>query len=148
MTYSVYTVGVFSSGELTYPTKYTAISSYFGFRLLYGNSNFHTGVDFLAPEGSEIYAAQSGVVEYADFLSDGSGNTIAIFHGDGIETLYCHTNEIFLVNVGDFVEKGQVIGYVGPQYLSSGVMNGNTTGPHLHFTVIKDGQYVNPLNMI
>lgn len=146
--YSVYTTGIFSSNELMYPTEYTDISSYYGFRLLYGSPNFHNGVDFLAPQGSNIYAADSGIVEYANFMSDGSGNTIAIFHNNGLETLYCHTDETFIVNVGDYVEKGQVIGYVGPQYLSNGIMNGNTTGPHLHFMVVKDGSTVNPLIML
>lgn len=148
MTYSVYIIGVFSSNELSYPTEYTAVSSYYGFRLLYGITNFHNGVDFLAPQGSNIYAAESGIVDYAGFMSDGSGNTISISHGSGISTMYCHTDETFLVNIGDYVEKGQVIGYVGPQYLSSGIMNGNTTGPHLHFMVLKDGYTVNPLTMI
>ncbi|MBR2784794.1 MAG: M23 family metallopeptidase [Clostridia bacterium] len=148
MTYSVYIIGVFSSDELGYPTEYTAISSYYGFRLLYGKSNFHNGIDFLAPQGSNIYAAESGIVDYVGFMSDGSGNTISISHGSGISTMYCHTDETFLVNVGDFVQKGQIIGHVGPQYLSSGIMNGNTTGPHLHFMVLKDGYTVNPLAMI
>ena len=148
MTYSVYIIGVFSSKELSYPTEYTSVSSYYGFRILYGQSNFHNGVDFLAPQGSNIYAAESGIVDYAGFMNDGSGNTISIFHDSGISTMYCHTDETFLVNVGDYVEKGQLIGYVGPQYLSSGIMNGNTTGPHLHFIVLKDGYTINPLTMI
>ena len=148
MTYSVYIIGVFSSKELSYPTEYTSVSSYYGFRILYGQSNFHNGVDFLAPQGSNIYAAESGIVDYAGFMNDGSGNTISIFHDSGISTMYCHTDETFLVNVGDYVEKGQLIGYVGPQYLSSGIMNGNTTGPHLHFMVLKDGYTINPLTMI
>ena len=148
MTYSVYIIGVFSSDELGYPTEYTAISSYYGFRILSGVSNFHNGVDFLAPHGSKIYAADSGIVDYVGFLSDGSGNTISVSHDSGISTMYCHTDETFLVNVGDYVQKGQIIGHVGPQYLSSGIMNGNTTGPHLHFMVLKDGYTVNPLAMI
>ena len=148
MTYSVYIIGVFSSKELSYPTEYTSVSSYYGFRILYGQSNFHNGVDFLAPQGSNIYAAESGIVDYAGFMNDGSGNTISISHDSGISTMYCHTDETFLVNAGDYVEKGQLIGYVGPQYLSSGIMNGNTTGPHLHFIVLKDGYTINPLTMI
>ena len=140
MTYSVYIIGVFSSDELGYPTEYTAISSYYGFRILSGVSNFHNGVDFLAPQGSNIYAADSGIVDYVLIRHH--------CHDSGISTMYCHTDETFLVNVGDYVQKGQIIGHVGPQYLSSGIMNGNTTGPHLHFMVLKDGYTVNPLAMI
>ena len=148
MTYSVYIIGVFSSDELGYPTEYTAISSYYSFLILSCASNFHICVYFLDPQGSNIYASESVVIDYAGFMSDGSGNTISISHGSGISTMYCHTDETFLVNVGDYVQKGQIIGHVGPQYLSSGIMNGNTTGPHLHFMVLKDGYTVNPLAMI
>lgn len=130
--------------KFIYPTKYTNISSEYGYRILYGNSNFHNGIDFLAPLGSEIYASESGIIEYASFLKDGYGNTVIISHDSGIKTLYCHISETFIVKAGQPVNKGDIVGYVGPKYLSNGVMNGNTTGPHLHFSVFENGNTINP----
>jgi len=130
--------------KFIYPTKYTNISSEYGYRILYGNSNFHNGIDFLAPLGSEIYASESGIIEYASFLKDGYCNTVIISHDSGIKTLYCHISETFIVKAGQHVNKGDIVGYVGPKYLSNGVMNGNTTGPHLHFSVFENGNTINP----
>lgn len=137
-----------NSSNFIYPTSFTSISSEYGNRILYGNNNFHNGIDFLAPQGSEIYASNSGYIEYASFLESGYGNTIIICHDSNIKTLYCHVSENFIVRVGDYISKGDVIGYVGPKYLSNGIMNGNTTGPHLHFSVFVDGKSVNPLDIL
>ena len=131
-----------------YPTTYTQISSYYGNRILYGNYNFHNGIDFLAPEGSEILATNSGYVEYASFLENGYGNTIIISHNSNLKSLYCHTSENYIVKVGDFVNKGDIIGFVGPKYLSNGNLNGNTTGPHLHFSIFKDNTTIDPFSII
>lgn len=132
----------------TYPTDYISISSEYGYRKLYGVDNFHNGIDFLAPEESVIYASRCGIVEYASFLSGGYGNTIIISHSDSIKSLYCHVSENFIVSVGTYVNSGDIIGYVGPKYLSNGLLNGNTTGPHLHFSIFKDNSTVNPLEYI
>ena len=131
-----------------YPTTYTQISSYYGNRILYGNYNFHNGIDFLAPEGSEILATNSGYIEYASFLENGYGNTIIISHNSNLKSLYCHTSENYIVKVGDFVNKGDIIGFVGPKYLSNGNLNGNTTGPHLHFSIFKDNTTIDPFSII
>lgn len=131
-----------------YPTTYTQISSYYGNRILYGNYNFHNGIDFLAPEGSEILATNSGYVEYASFLESGYGNTIIISHNSNLKSLYCHTSENYIVKVGDFVNKGDIIGFVGPKYLSNGNLNGNTTGPHLHFSIFKDNTTIDPFSIL
>lgn len=131
-----------------YPTTYTQISSYYGNRILYGNYNFHNGIDFLAPEGSEILATNSGYVEYASFLESGYGNTIIISHNFNLKSLYCHTSENYIVKVGDFVNKGDIIGFVGPKYLSNGNLNGNTTGPHLHFSIFKDNTTIDPFSIL
>ena len=131
-----------------YPTTYTQISSYYGNRILYGNYNFHNGIDFLAPEGSEILATNSGYVEYASFLENGYGNTIIISHNSNLKSLYCHTSENYIVKVGDFVNKGDIIGFVGPKYLSNGNLNGNTTGPHLHFSIFKDNTTIDPFSIL
>lgn len=130
------------------PTKYTDISSEYGYRELYGSSNFHNGIDFLAPQGSEVYASSSGYVSFAGFSYDGYGNTIIITHDDNIKTLYCHLSEDFLVHVGQYVSCGDLIGHVGPKILSNGVQNGNTTGPHLHFTVFVNNSTINPFEIV
>lgn len=137
-----------SSSNFIYPTNYTDISSEYGFRILYGNSNFHNGIDFLAPENSEIFAANSGYVEYVGFLESGYGNTIIISHQNGYRSLYCHVAENFIVDIGQYVKQGEVIGYVGPKYLSNGVMNGNTTGPHLHFSIFVNGETIDPISVL
>ena len=131
-----------------YPTTYTQISSYYGNRILYGNYNFHNGIDFLAPEGSEILATNSGYIEYASFLENGYGNTIIISHNSNLKSLYCHTSENYVVKVGDFVNKGDIIGFVGPKYLSNGNLNGNTTCPHLHFSIFKDNTTIDPFSIL
>lgn len=137
-----------TNNDFIYPTLYIDISSNYGNRILYGNYNFHNGIDFLAPEGSEILATNSGYVEYGSFLENGYGNTIIISHTSNIKSLYCHTSENYIVNVGDFVSQGEVIGYVGPKYLSNGNLNGNTTGPHLHFSIFKNNSTIDPLTII
>ena len=134
--------------DFIYPTTYTQISSYYGNRILYGNYNFHNGIDFLAPEGSEILATNSGYIEYASFLENGYGNTIIISHNSNLKSLYCHTSENYIVKVGDFVNKGDIIGFVGPKYLSNGNLNGNTTGPHLHFSIFKDNTTIDPFSIL
>ena len=111
-------------------------------------SDFHLGIDLISAKyGTDyIVAFDSGKVTYAGY--NGSyGNVVYIDHGNGYQTRYAH-QKYLNVKVGDYVQKGQIIGHVGPQYLSSGIMNGNTTGPHLHFMVLKDGYTVNPLAMI
>lgn len=135
------------SASFIFPTSYTSISSEFGYRTLYGVSNFHDGIDFLAPQGSDVIASSSGYVSYASFMQ-GYGNTIIITHENGIKTLYGHLSEEFSVSVGQSVLQGQIIAQVGPKYLSNGNLNGNTTGPHLHFTVIKDNEKINPLDVL
>lgn len=136
------------NNSFSYPTIYKELSSTYGNRILYGSQNFHNGIDFLAPEGSEILASESGTISYASFMSDGFGNTIIITHDDNFKSLYCHVSENFIVNIGDYVSKGDVIGYVGPKYLSTGILNGNTTGPHLHFSIYLNNSTVNPLEYL
>ncbi len=131
------------SSEYIYPTKYTDVSSSFGYRFLFNSANYHDGIDFLAPQGSQVYASNSGYISYASFLS-GYGNTIIITHEDNTKTLYGHLAEDYIVETGDYVVQGQLIGYVGPKILSNGMTNGNTTGPHLHFTVIQNDKKINP----
>ncbi len=111
-------------------------SSGFGMRLhpIYQIMKFHSGQDFTAPIGTPIYATGNGIVETASFI-DGYGNCTIIDHGFGYKTVYAHQSK-FNVKVGQFVKRGEIIGYVG----NTGV----SEAPHLHYEVIKDGIKVNP----
>lgn len=113
------------------------ISSGYGYR----GSEFHTGIDFAAGQGSPIYAAGSGRVIRAQSCSCGYGYYIIIDHGGGIYTLYAHMYSWqSRVSVGSVVQKGQQIAAIGN--------NGRSTGPHLHFEVHqgRPGNHVNPNN--
>jgi len=105
-----------------------------------GTTKFHKGVDLAANGGTPILAAADGIVEVAnstDSWGYGWGYYIKIKHQDGYETLYAHCSKI-AVREDEEVFAGQVIGYVGS--------TGNSTGPHLHFEVRKDGAVTNPMN--
>ena len=119
---------------------YTRISSYFGPRPqpVPGASTNHKGVDLAAPYGANILASAAGVVTTAKY-SASAGNYVVIAHGNGTSTVYMHASAL-LVSVGQTVEQGQVIAKVG----STGYSSGN----HLHFGVIKNGSYVDPLGYI
>ena len=112
--------------ELLFPlSKATAISSHYGWRLhpIFGNRRFHTGTDFIAPEGTPVVATKSGRVVLADYNS-GYGLIVGLRHDEENESRYAHLSQIH-VKPGQWVEQGTVIGRVGNTGLS--------TGPHLHF---------------
>lgn len=111
----------------------------FGWRThpIYKTAEFHPGMDFAAPTGTEIYATGDGVIARADNTAQGYGNHVVINHGYGYETLYGHMTK-FVVRVGQQVKRGQIIGFVGSTGLS--------TAPHVHYEVIKHGQKTNPIN--
>ncbi|APC07428.1 murein hydrolase activator EnvC family protein [Neomoorella thermoacetica] len=117
---------------------YTQISSPFGWRIhpLLKTNRFHDGVDLPAPEGTEIIAPLDGQVISTGYLG-GYGNHIVIDHGGGLSTMYAHLSSILVQN-GQEVKKGQVIGRVGS--------TGWSTGPHLHFMVLLQGEPTNPMN--
>lgn len=98
---------------------------------------FHYGMDFTAPTGTPIYASGDGVVVRADNKSAGYGEHIRIDHGFGYESLYAHLSK-YNVRVGQKVQRGQLIGYVGS--------TGRSEAPHLHYEIRKDGQHLNPIN--
>ena len=113
-------------------------ASGFGFRIdpIYNTTKFHSGMDFSAPPGTDVYATGDGVVVKMEWES-GYGNTIEIDHGYGYRTIYAHLQE-FRTRVGRKVVRGEVIGGVGN--------TGKSTGPHLHYEVHVKGQVVNPIN--
>ena len=99
---------------------------------------YHPALD-LANNSGDILAADGGVVVRSGWWAGGYGNAIQIDHGNGFVTTYAHMSSLN-ASTGDKVEKGQKIGVVGT--------TGRSTGPHLHFTVQKDGQYLNPLSVL
>lgn len=136
---------------------YTRISSYFGYRTspTVGASSFHQGIDIPAPSGSSLVATFSGMVSFIGF--NGSAGYSIHIKNNNLEFFYHHVSPNYMVEIGEYIYSGQIIGQVGPKNVygvknnpykdSSGKpTNGATTGPHLHFTIKKDGKAVNPLN--
>ena len=126
-------------GEFTWPCPASRyISSSFGNRLhpTLNVWKFHTGIDIGCSAGKNIVAAASGKVIMSQWYG-GYGNCVMIDHGGGIVTLYGHASKL-LVSKGQVVKQGQVIALVGS--------TGRSTGPHLHFEVRKNGQYIDPMS--
>jgi hypothetical protein len=116
------------------------ISSYFGHRAdpFTGRKAFHRGVDFAGPAGAQVVAVASGVVTYTKERF-GYGKTVEINHGNGYVTRYAHNQKV-LVGIGETVKKGQPIALIGS--------TGRSTGPHLHFEVLKQGRAVDPMSFV
>lgn len=117
----------------------TRTASGFGNRIhpIYKIIKFHSGMDFTAPTGTEIYATGDGRVQAVNSSKRGYGNHIIIDHGFGYATVYAHLNG-FNVRQGQEVRRGDVIGYVGNTGLS--------VAPHLHYEVKLNGIHVDPVN--
>lgn len=113
------------------------VSSPFGYRIhpIFQTRKLHTGIDIPAPAGRQVTAAASGVVISSGWMG-GYGNTVIIDHGAGLVTLYAH-NSSLETSKGSYVSEGQTISRIGS--------TGNSTGPHLHFEVRQNGEYVNPM---
>lgn len=120
--------------------SYTSISSPFGERIhpITGELKFHKGIDIPAPQNTDILASDDGIVMYSATQS-GYGNVVKIKHFDGKETVYAH-NTSNLVSAGDIVRQGEVIAKVGS--------TGNSTGNHVHFETLVDGEAIDPLNVV
>ncbi len=115
------------------------VTSGFGerFHPILGYERFHAGLDLAAAAGTPIVAAADGKVLRAGWTG-GYGQAVEIVHSGGIETRYGHMSRIAAYS-GEVVHRGDVIGYVGSTGLS--------TGPHLHFEVMKNGRPVNPMSV-
>lgn len=115
-------------------------SSMFGPRKdpIVGVKSYHTGIDMACPQGTPILASNSGTVSFAGF-SNIYGNYVIIKHANGYQTLYGHMSKI-IAKKGQWVSQGTRIGLVGS--------TGYSTGPHLHFTVYKNGKLVNPMTVL
>ena len=117
------------------------ISSPFGRRRhpIYKDYRVHWGVDYAAPRNTLVYAAGDGVIQVAKY-NGGYGNYIKIRHNSEYSTAYGHMQKFAKgIRPGVRVKQGQVIGYVGS--------TGRSTGPHLHYEVVKNGKRVNPLTI-
>lgn len=123
-----------------WPTGSKVITSSFGYRSdpFKGVSAYHSGIDIAGSIGDPVYAAMSGVVTSAEQMG-ARGKYIIIRHDNGLETWYMHLNGM-MVSPGDKVRKGEQIGMLGN--------TGRSTGPHLHFQVVKQNKPVNPLNYV
>jgi len=113
------------------------LASGFGMRIhpIYKIAKMHTGLDFTADIGTVIYATGDGVIESVENKFSGYGQHVIINHGFGYESLYAHMSRV-AVQPGQKVRRGEIIGYVGS--------TGTSTGPHLHYEVIKNGEKVDP----
>lgn len=116
---------------------YTTLSSPYGMRIdpIKGGQAFHDGIDIPAPHGTLVVAVQDATVIEVISSSDGYGNLIRLQHKDGVQSFYGHLSKIG-VQEGQQILRGEVIGWVGT--------TGNSTGPHLHLGMVKDGQSVDP----
>jgi murein DD-endopeptidase MepM/ murein hydrolase activator NlpD len=120
-------VGRGGSGYFIRPMRGYVISQYF--------HPWHPGIDLAIPAGSKVYAADGGTVVYAGWNPAGYGNLIVLDHGNGWRTYYAHLSQIN-VECGEWVPRGSIIGASGN--------TGNSTGPHLHFEMLRYGIPVNP----
>lgn len=118
----------------------TDVSSHYGLRRNpFGwGYEFHDGLDFTGPQGTPIYATAPGIVETAEY-QQGYGYHVVIDHGYGYKTLYAHLSDMAVV-AGETVSKDQIIGNLGS--------TGRSTGPHLHYSVYRDGESVDPIEYI
>ena len=131
---------VFLTVNFENPIKEGNITSKFGYRVspITNKFSLHTGFDIAAPKNTKIYAAYDGVVVKAQY-HEINGNYIVIKHSNALKTSYNHCNKL-LVKEGETVRKGEVIALVGE--------TGYATGNHLHFEVLLNDKYINPLYVL
>ena len=120
------------------PLEIVEVNSKFGYRKMFGRTQFHAGIDLSGNYRDTVFATANGMVEKARW-NGGYGRCVIIKHKDGFQTLYGHLSKIY-VAVGDSVIVGQAIGRVGS--------TGRSTGAHLHYEVLHDGNAIDPCNFI
>ena len=123
-----------------WPGEGGTISSPYGGRMapVGGGYDWHPGIDIAVDFGTPVYASAAGTVEQAGW-NGGYGRYVKLDHGNGYETAYGHMSGI-AVTEGEAVRKGDIIGFAGS--------SGYSTGPHIHFEVLVDGQFVDPMYML
>lgn len=116
------------------------VSSFYGYRIdpFNGKKTFHEGLDIAGKTGSDVLAVAEGIVTWVGERG-GYGGLVEVDHGNGYVTRYAH-NKTIKVKKGDRVAKGETLALMGS--------TGRSTGPHVHFEVLRDGQHVNPYNFI
>ena len=119
-----------TTGRFSWPTR-GVITTYF--------SGWHPGIDIASAFGTNIGAADGGTVTFAGWNSWGYGYRVVLDHGNGYSTTYNHLS-LISVRPGQVVGKGQQVGLMGS--------TGNSTGPHLHFEILRNGSFVNPLGTL
>ncbi len=129
-----------SSGYLYPLPSRVAVTDAYGYRYhpIYGYYAMHWGVDLAGSSGTPIYATKSGTVTIATY-GEANGYYVTINHGTGNYSTYAHMS-YYTVSVGQYVQQGEIIGYVGS--------SGWATGPHLHFEIVINGSNVNPMDYI
>lgn len=122
------------------PVNSTRYTSNFGYRInpITGKKSFHTGLDIAAPLGTKIRAAYAGTVKTVG-EDDRSGKYIILTHKEGFETFYCHCSKI-IAEKGAVLRQGETVALVGS--------TGWSTGPHLHFEIRKNGERMNPKQVL
>ncbi|QCT04066.1 peptidase, M23 family [Paenibacillus algicola] len=123
-----------------WPTKSRTLTSSFGYRTdpINGRTAFHAGIDIAGDTGDPVYAAASGTVSAVE-RSAVRGRYVIVDHPDGLQTWYVHLDSA-AVQAGDSITQGDVLGRLGS--------TGRSTGPHLHFEVVKNNRTVNPLEYV
>ncbi|ELJ5537836.1 M23 family metallopeptidase [Campylobacter coli] len=132
-------VGILGQIPNGWPIENKGITGKFGWREhpLLQRREFHPGIDLRAAVGTPIYAPASGVVEFSGYSNNGYGYNVILLHNFGFKTVFAHMQRKDVVKAGQFVNKGQLIGYTGNTGLS--------TGPHLHYEVRFINKTLEPL---
>ncbi|QMU99507.1 peptidoglycan DD-metalloendopeptidase family protein [Borrelia sp. A-FGy1] len=130
----------FLNSDFIFPLEKFIVTSDFGYREdpFTGRDSFHTGIDLAAPMGTLVFCSSYGVVVLVGY-NDIYGNFVVVEHKNNIKSLYGHLNS-YIVSKGDILKVGDIIGRVG--------QTGRTTGPHLHFEILKKDIPINPVKIL
>jgi murein DD-endopeptidase MepM/ murein hydrolase activator NlpD len=131
---------IFGSIPTGKPVDSGWVSSFYGYRIdpFNGKKTFHQGIDIAGKVGSEVHAVAEGIVTWVGNRG-GYGSLVEVDHGNGYVTRYAHNEEV-TVEKGQRVSRGDTLALMGS--------TGRSTGPHVHFEVLRDGRHVNPYNFI